>query len=154
MDYLVYVSHDAENLQFWLWLQDYTKRFYAAPKSEQALSSPWYQAEAAQPMGNDPNEPPRTAEKRKPMVSEFEVNFDGTETPASPVLSPQFDKQSFISGIASTTRSAADSVEDANAQVGLKWQSCIYPFPMPTTTLTDIYAPQSQSSPSDPKSTA
>ena len=133
MDYLVYVSHDAENLQFWLWLQDYTKRFFAAPKSEQALSPPWYQVEAPQPMRSDPNEPPRTSDKKAAAVSEFEVNFDNADPPPlSPVLSPQFDKQSFISGIASTARSAADSVEDANAQVGLKWQSCMLLPPLPS----------------------
>ncbi|KAI4138417.1 MAG: hypothetical protein L6R39_006798 [Caloplaca ligustica] len=123
MDYMVYVSHDAENLQFWLWLQAYTKRFYAISPSDQALSPPWSATEGLQPTGNDPNQPPRTADKSKVAVNEYEVNFDQQEAPSSPVLSPQFDKQSFISGIANTARSTADSVDDANAQVGLKWQS-------------------------------
>ncbi|KAL8737005.1 MAG: hypothetical protein Q9181_002116 [Wetmoreana brouardii] len=126
MDYLVYVSHDAENLQFWIWLQGYTKRFYAAPPSEQALSPPWSVAEGLQPTGNDPNQAPRTADKQPRFgASEYEINFDQQEPPMTPPgpMSPQFDKQSFISGIANTTRSATDSVEDANAQVGLKWQS-------------------------------
>ncbi|KAL8719447.1 MAG: hypothetical protein Q9225_003552 [Loekoesia sp. 1 TL-2023] len=133
MDYLVYVSHDAENLQFWIWLQSYTKRFYAAPPSEQALSPTWFTVESSQPTGNsDPNQPPRTADKSKFGVSEYEISFNQQEpppmTPTGP-MSPQFDKQSFISGIANTTRSAVDSVEDANAQVGLKWQSfTIQPF--------------------------
>src|SRR5258707_13279181 len=41
MDYLVYVSHDAENLQFYLWLQDYTKRYSQLKKEEQTLSPEW-----------------------------------------------------------------------------------------------------------------
>lgn len=41
MDYLVYVSRDAENLQFLLWLRDYTKRFSDLPQSEAALSPEW-----------------------------------------------------------------------------------------------------------------
>lgn len=158
MDYLVYVSHDAENLQFWLWLQDYTKRFYAAPRSEQALSPPWYQVEAAQPVGNDPNsiDPPRTSEKKRPKVSEFEINFDNNNSngsselpPLSPMLSPQFDKQSFISGVTgSTQRSAAESVEDANAQVGLKWQSCITSLTLPPSPIhIRIPAPPTQQAP-------
>ena len=118
MDYLVYVSHDAENLQFWLWLQDYTKRFYAAPRSEQVLSPPWYQVEAPQPIGN-PSDGPRMSDKKHPKVSEYGVNFDNIETP----MSPQFDKQSFMSGPGSN-QSVADSVQDANHQMGLKWQSC------------------------------
>lgn len=41
MDYLVYVSRDAENLQFLLWLRDYTRRFEELPQSEAALSPEW-----------------------------------------------------------------------------------------------------------------
>ena len=41
MDYLIYVSHDAENLQFYLWLQDYTKRFDVLPSLEKSLSPEW-----------------------------------------------------------------------------------------------------------------
>ncbi|KAL8809895.1 MAG: hypothetical protein Q9223_007858 [Gallowayella weberi] len=125
MDYLVYVSHDAENLQFWIWLQAYTRKFYASPPAEQALSPPWSAVEGLQPTGNDPNQPPRTAEKAKFGASQYEINFDQQDPPVTPAghMSPQFDKQSFISGIANTTRTAAESVEDANAQAGLKWQS-------------------------------
>lgn len=124
MDYMVYVSHDAENLQFWLWLQDYTKRFYAAPKNEQNLSPPWVAAEQVQPYGNASDQPPRTADKSRVDISEYEAKFDHPETFSSPINTTQFDKQSFISGIASSNRTVADSVDDANAQMGLKWQSC------------------------------
>lgn len=118
MDYLVYVSHDAENLQFWLWLQDYTRRFYAAPRSEQVLSPPWYQVEAPHPLGNA-TEAARTSDKKHPIVSQYNVNFDNVEQ----TTTPQFDKQSFMSG-PNSNQSVADSVEDANHQMGLKWQSC------------------------------
>lgn len=123
MDYLVYVSHDAENLQFWLWLQDYTRRFYAAPRSEQVLSPPWYQVEAPHPLGNATEAPPRTSDKKQPNVSQYNVNFDNVEQ----TVSPQFDKQSFMSG-PNSNQSVADSVEDANHQMGLKWQSCMFCF--------------------------
>lgn len=41
MDYLVYVTHDAENLQFFLWMIDYVRRFQKAPKAEINLSPKW-----------------------------------------------------------------------------------------------------------------
>lgn len=41
MDYLVYVTHDAENLQFYLWMVDYFKRFQCAPEDETRSSMPW-----------------------------------------------------------------------------------------------------------------
>lgn len=47
MDYLIYVAHDAENLQFWLWLRDYTKRFNALPPAQKRLSSHWVSDDAS-----------------------------------------------------------------------------------------------------------
>lgn len=41
MDYLVYVTHDAENLQFYLWMVDYFRRYSNAPKTETSLSPKW-----------------------------------------------------------------------------------------------------------------
>ncbi|KAL9633435.1 MAG: hypothetical protein Q9164_004703 [Protoblastenia rupestris] len=41
LDYLMYVTHDAENLQFYLWMVDYFQRFSSAPKYERALSPRW-----------------------------------------------------------------------------------------------------------------
>lgn len=149
MDYLVYVSHDAENLQFYLWLQDYTKRFYAAPRPEQVLSPPWFDAEAAaQPSSynaTDGDKLPRTGDKSRVDLAECEMKYEiavaaaaaaaaGGEhqhPPLSPVLSAQgyekygvgFDSKSVLSGI-NSTRTIADSVDDANTQMGLRWQSC------------------------------
>ena len=41
LDYLLYVSHDAENLQFYLWMVDYFQRFRKVSKAERALSPRW-----------------------------------------------------------------------------------------------------------------
>lgn len=39
MHYLIYVEHSAENLQFYLWLLDYTARFKSLSPSDRVLSS-------------------------------------------------------------------------------------------------------------------
>jgi hypothetical protein len=44
MNYLVYVEHSAENLQFYLWHQDYVKRFKAATTSDLVLAPEWTKA--------------------------------------------------------------------------------------------------------------
>ena len=49
MDYLVYVTHDAESLQFYLWMVDYFKRFQCAPEDETCLSTPWDPQEGSSP---------------------------------------------------------------------------------------------------------
>ncbi|QSZ33286.1 hypothetical protein DSL72_002874 [Monilinia vaccinii-corymbosi] len=41
MDFLVYIEHDAENLQFYLWYKDYVRRFEALPDHEKKLSPEW-----------------------------------------------------------------------------------------------------------------
>ena len=48
MNYLIYIEHAAENLQFFLWFRDYSKRFSELPQSERALAPEWTaeQAEA------------------------------------------------------------------------------------------------------------
>jgi len=48
MNYLIYIEHAAENLQFFLWYQDYVKRFSQLPSHERALATEWTleQAEA------------------------------------------------------------------------------------------------------------
>jgi len=40
MDYLVYVTYDAENLQFFMWYRDYLKRFNELSPEAQSLSPP------------------------------------------------------------------------------------------------------------------
>ncbi|KAH7304908.1 hypothetical protein B0I35DRAFT_414131 [Stachybotrys elegans] len=44
MNYLVYVEHAAENLQFYLWYNDYKKRFDQSTSSDMALAPQWTQA--------------------------------------------------------------------------------------------------------------
>ena len=48
MNYLIYIEHAAENLQFFLWHRDYAKRFSGLPDGERRLAAEWTveQAEA------------------------------------------------------------------------------------------------------------
>lgn len=43
MNYLIYIEHSAENLQFFLWYRDYVKRFHAASTLDTALAPEWTQ---------------------------------------------------------------------------------------------------------------
>ncbi|KAA6413940.1 MAG: regulator of g signaling superfamily [Lasallia pustulata] len=48
MNYLIYIEHAAENLQFFLWFRDYSKRFSGLPQAQRTLAPEWTaeQAEA------------------------------------------------------------------------------------------------------------
>ena len=54
LDYLVYIAHDAENLQFYLWYLDYSRRFKNLPESERRLSPEWKIDGTAHNLGNMP----------------------------------------------------------------------------------------------------
>lgn len=67
MNYLLYVEHAAENLQFYLWLRDYEKRWQELPQADQELSPPWDSAsvipEAQTPASIPKTEAARSAQK-------------------------------------------------------------------------------------------
>jgi len=46
MNYLKYIEHSAENLQFFLWYQDYSARWNKLPESDKVLAPEWTQAQA------------------------------------------------------------------------------------------------------------
>lgn len=141
MDYLVYVAHDAETLQFYLWLQDYTKRYNALRKEEQALSPAWTQTFE----GRERQE--RQAKARRQSVVSLDNlgELDNEKPPmptmrmskimpgvkdifADPPMSPTAanDYESFISKSVNSSKTVAELTDDANAQVGLKWQACMF----------------------------
>lgn len=43
LNYLIYIEHSAENLQFYLWLESYRVRFPAATTADLSLSPEWTQ---------------------------------------------------------------------------------------------------------------
>lgn len=117
MDYLVYVEFSAENLQFYLWYQNYVKRFEALPESEKALSPPWIPEEHDIPdLSRDAEKGDKWRMKRDGALP----GFDGNPFPSSKedvsTMAP-----SIISG---STVPPSDA--EVTAQAGLKWQPCMY----------------------------
>ncbi|KAM7209502.1 hypothetical protein V8F20_000240 [Naviculisporaceae sp. PSN 640] len=49
MDYLYYIEHNAESLQFFLWYCDYVERFSGLLPRQKALSKPWDPEKAKEP---------------------------------------------------------------------------------------------------------
>ena len=63
MNYMCYVTHDAQNLQFYLWLADYYQRFQKAPPSEKRLSPKWQADEPYNSVNNTQPFSPLMSEK-------------------------------------------------------------------------------------------
>jgi hypothetical protein len=127
MDYLVYIAHDAENLQFYLWLKDYTKRFAELKQEEQVLSPEWKM---------DSNNPIVEDEPISHKKNKSEIDFDKLQKRSYASLrmseltksgvdgTTLSDYQSFISNSVNSQKSIADSAENATKSAGLKWQPC------------------------------
>lgn len=56
MDFLVYVEHNAENLQFYLWYRDYIERWAQLPDRDQALAPVWTAQKAQAARNRGPTE--------------------------------------------------------------------------------------------------
>ena len=74
MNYLIYIEHAAENLQFYLWFKDYLKRFNNLPASEQALAPTW----SAEKDG-DQQESKETKQQKQHISPEAAAAFKGTD---------------------------------------------------------------------------
>jgi len=127
MDYLVYVEHSAENLQFYLWYQDYERRWNTISAGQRALS-PEVQPDTAD-FPNLTNERSmnigeRIASARPKVLSESAgwsakgMTFfldDGVES----------DDAGSIAMAPTSVNSTIPSDADIAAQAGLKWQPCM-----------------------------
>ena len=81
MNYLIYIEHAAENLQFFLWYRDYVKRFDAMPASERALAPVWTMEQAeAEAMINQNNQ---STLGPKTVSAETAAVFKGTDVSES-----------------------------------------------------------------------
>ncbi|KUJ18357.1 uncharacterized protein LY89DRAFT_46694 [Mollisia scopiformis] len=136
MDYLIYVEYNAENLQFYLWYKDYTKRFNALPEKDKVLSKEWIPDTKAIP---DLTKDGENTEKKKPKrdgsvanimeagyAAKEAIMFSEDEAPLSP-KSPTFHKGHMSLATDGTTTpslagSSAPSDAELAAQAGLKWQ--------------------------------
>lgn len=128
MDYLVYIEHNAENLQFYLWFQDYTKRFNALPANERALSPKWTPETVDVPeLSKDVEKDPQRKSKRETIKTMLESGYDSkgaalfsedkADTPISPIME---NGAPSISDVTSTPTNT-----EVSAQAGLKWQGCL-----------------------------
>ena len=146
MNYLKYIEFSAENLQFYLWLRDYTARFEKLPGSEQALSPEWNQAQA-EAEANGTTSSSRPLRKVSPQIAEVLRNTDFADgkpkaicEKADPFHTPdktpslEEKRDGFLDDgssaadsktVATTTTTSHHVVADqAFEDAGMKWKPC------------------------------
>lgn len=140
MNYVKYIEHSSENLQFFLWHRDYTARWEKLQSSEKALAPEW-KASLADVDAVSPVRPKRVP----PQIMDVLKNTDFADNPKGPIdpfytppKSGSFedkrdmqsvygssfgDDKTLLSSNASGYRIAAEhAFEDA----GMKWKPCMY----------------------------
>ncbi|KAI0913027.1 hypothetical protein F4824DRAFT_483484 [Ustulina deusta] len=135
MNYLIYIEHSAENLQFFLWYRDYVKRFDAAPASETALSPEWTQTMEEDTIAKIQRDAADKARKGPTAAMEIFKGTDFEKTPeihvenrdpfATPPRSSAGDNTSLSGSQATTYVSQAG---DAFFAAGVKQPFTIQPF--------------------------
>ena len=142
MNYLIYIEHAAENLQFFLWYRDYVKRFDALPAQERNLAPVWTveQAEAEANAIQNTLAPKMVSSETAavfkgtdfapPKASVVEVKGNPFNTPP---MTPSTERASMIqsdtwselgSTFVSTNKSYQQKAVDAYQGADLKWQPC------------------------------
>jgi hypothetical protein len=135
MNFLKYIELSAENLQFFLWFRDYSKRFEELPASERALSPEWVDEKS----NLEANTAPKTMNAEAAAIlagSDFasDVKIEESEKGNDPFFTPprtptsvemaegakSFDSydDSFSTGRVDHTKRASGAFETA----GLKWK--------------------------------
>ncbi|KAK7756655.1 hypothetical protein SLS62_001492 [Diatrype stigma] len=153
MNYLVYVEHSAENLQFFLWYQDYSKRFHEADTPDLALAPEWTPEMQTRTMAMIQKDAADKRRRESPATvaifkgTDFEKNGGATSAGAAagvatlttviradsvdPFSTPPStpgdgDDLSFLSGSQATTH--RPQANDAFDAVGFKQPFTIQPF--------------------------
>ena len=89
MNYLIYIEHAAENLQFFLWYKDYSKRFNDLPANEKNLAPLW----SAEKEGDQQESKEVTQLQKQPISHEAAAAFKGTDF--APVANVRENKNPF-----------------------------------------------------------
>lgn len=139
MNYLKYIEHAAENLQFWLWYRDYAKRFSELPPTEKCLAPEWTmeQAEAEiVPNGNPPPAPKKLSPETAAMLAGTAFALSKSSRrgnpfdtpPRTPMGAPEKPDPRQVAHDADTSDDDVNSVHAKAAgafeKADLKWQPC------------------------------
>ncbi|KAI9643900.1 hypothetical protein NHQ30_007251 [Ciborinia camelliae] len=129
MDFLVYIEHDAENLQFYLWYKDYVRRFEALANHEKKLSPEWTPETTEPP--NLAKDPEKSGVRRlKSTIDMLDCNdmagFDGDLKSRDGLPSPVPSRGDSAIGSPKSpsvwSEGPGGKSGEGLGQAGLKWQ--------------------------------
>ena len=134
MDYLLYVEHNAESLQFFLWYCDYIQRWSRLLPRQKALSPVWHSDKAQEPQSRYITYSHKRArsEKMNKILSIMEAQTkDVVEEDSHPIVStPSTSSTNYSKPRISTASSAASFYPPSSLSSPIDarddWQPCKY----------------------------
>ncbi|ATZ57015.1 hypothetical protein BCIN_14g02050 [Botrytis cinerea B05.10] len=129
MDFLVYIEHDAENLQFYLWYKDYVRRFEALSDYEKKLSPEWV-PETTEPPALTKDAEKNEGRKRNPPMdisdfndmADFEADVKSKDGQSRTNLSRADSALGSPTAPSVLSNSTGGRSGEKPSQAGLKWQ--------------------------------
>ena len=137
MNFLKYIELSAENLQFFLWYRDYSKRFNELPESEKVLSPEWtgskadgeapklsarkQQAEAAAILEGTDFASEKTVKNSEKSNNPF---FTPPHTPTSDSHRREESLDSYDESMTTGKVNHSERAAGAFDNAGLKWKPC------------------------------
>lgn len=133
MDFLVYIEHDAENLQFYLWYKDYVRRFEALSDYEKKLSPEWV-PETTEPPALTKDAEKNEGRKRNPPMdisdfndmADFEADVKSKDGQSRTNLSRADSALGSPTAPSVLSNSTGGRSGEKPSQAGLKWQPCMF----------------------------
>jgi hypothetical protein len=138
MNYLRYIEHSAENLQFYLWFKDFEARWEKLPESEKALAQSWTTEHAeteisapARPRRVNPqvaavfkgtdfaDGPPKSTDKVDPFDTPHKSSVEDKRDMMSDYDS-SMDNEKTMASSQIHSMAAAQAFDEA----GMKWKPC------------------------------
>lgn len=137
MNFLKYIELSAENLQFFLWYRDYSKRFNELPGSEKALSPEWHgekgngdvpktssrkaNADTAAILEGTDFASEKTVKRSEKSNNPF---FTPPHTPTSDSHRPEESLDSYDESMTTGKVNHSERAAGAFENAGLKWKPC------------------------------
>lgn len=125
MDYLIYIEHNAENLQFFLWYKNYCQRWEQLRETDRKLSPEWVVENEVPNLAQTEEKGAKAAKTQSKILSQVMGDaaylnlFEEAEGPGVKSDGDSFVTSSFHNSVAPTNA-------EATAQAGLKWQACMF----------------------------
>jgi len=128
MDYLYYVEHEAESLQFFLWYYDYMQRWSKLLPRQKALSPPCHPENVTEPDSRFISYSHKRArsDKMNKIISIMEMSQRDNEEPVPPPQSYRGRKRSLSISSTATNhpRTPSSALLSPAESVKTEWQPC------------------------------